>query len=63
MVVGLTGRHTASVARHVVKERNIKPVPAPTHPPQETERTARENPRKARDVTRENAKVWMKNLF
>ena len=57
MVGGLSGQITAVVARPVEKGRNIRPVPAPTHPPREVERIVRENPGKASNVTMENAKV------
>ena len=48
----MSGRISASVEprRNVVKGRKLVPVPAPTHPPQEAERTARESPDSARNA-------------
>ena len=61
MVAGVSGQSTESVARPAVKERNIKPVHAPTHHLPEAERTVRENPREARDARGNRVKVRMKN--
>lgn len=54
----LRGRSFQRVARPVVKERKLVSVLAPTHPPKETGRTARENIQKGRDVKWDHAEVW-----
>ena len=58
MVDGVTGRRSVSVARPVVKERKLVPVPALTHHPQDAERNVRGETHRPRNVTLENAKVW-----
>lgn len=52
MVDGVTGRSSASVKarRIVVKGAKLVRVLVPTHPPQEAERTVRENPNSARNA-------------
>jgi len=50
MVVGAIGQRMVNVTSPVVKARNTGTAPAPTHPPQETERSVKENLGKARGV-------------
>lgn len=53
----LLGRSFQTVTRLVVEERKSVTAPAPTHPPREEERTARENTLKPRNVKLNHAKV------
>ncbi len=59
MVGGVTGRRTANAKtrRAVVRGGKLVLVPAPTHPPQEVEGTARENLNSPRNVDLSHAKV------
>ena len=50
MVVGAIGQRMVNVTSPVVKARNTGTAPAPTHPPQRTERSVKENLGEARGV-------------
>ena len=55
----LNGWKFRRVARPAVKAVKSLPAPAPTHPPREAERDAREKRNGMRNVTLESApKVW-----
>ena len=63
MVTGVSGRRSVSVARPVVRERKLEPVPAPTPHPQKAEKTVRGKIMTPRTVTVENAQVWRLSIF
>ena len=63
MVNGVSGRCSVSVARPVVRERKLGPVPAPTPHPQEAEKTVRGKIMRQRTATVENAQVWRLSIF
>ena len=63
MVNGVSGRRSVSVARPVVRERKLGPVPALTPHPQEADKTVRGKTIRPRTVTVENAQVWRLSIF
>ena len=62
MVVGAIGQRGVNVTSPVVKAENSETANAPTHPPQGTEKSVKENLSKGRGVKGSHAQVRTKTL-